>query len=234
MKKCLQFTLVVCILVSSLTACNHADVSLELGLCGSYAVPGMMTADLKGGSFSCEILEQDSQGRILFVFDAISSFSEEKVTALVICQAMDDQYVYFYEDRCYLYGYSENDDTDLLKANNDWECPLDYGKISKREKKISADMFIIPDVDLKHPDVVTACQRAIGKRCVVEEVYLLDTDQNGHVLYQINALPDNETVMYLAIVNSTYRVAILEWSSDITEFSALTEFKQANGWHYGI
>lgn len=47
-------------------ACGDEVSSDALVVCGSYAVPGMFCFDLKGGTYDLEILEEDSQGRIMY------------------------------------------------------------------------------------------------------------------------------------------------------------------------
>ena len=217
-----------------LSACQAPHDSLNLAVCASYGVPGMMTRDLKGVSFSCEMMDTDTYGRVLFTFCAVSSFTGEEETALVICQAADDENVYFYEDRCYLLGQWDEGEIRKLKTSNDWNLPLNDNKMSCRKKRISADLFLIPDVALNHPEVVSSCRQALGSGYTVTDVFLLDTDETGHVLYQVNVTKGELPGICLAIVNSGYEAALLEWKPDWIDGSALAAFKQENGWTYGI
>jgi hypothetical protein len=58
MKKMLVKILYIFIILIVLSSCTmNPDVHLELALCGSYAVPGMFCADLKGGTYEITILE---------------------------------------------------------------------------------------------------------------------------------------------------------------------------------
>lgn len=73
-----------------------------------------------------EEIEKDSYGRILFSYTVKDDFYP--IAAYVICQKIDDEYVYYYEDYCVLAsetfsGILENDLSDL-KLQNDWEKPF--------------------------------------------------------------------------------------------------------------
>ncbi len=85
-----------------------------------------------------EIIETDSQGRVLFLYDESNDFG----TALVIMQATDGEHVFYYQDDCYYpYAYSEptpydakytdlftEEEIDALKELNDWNEPLNTAK----------------------------------------------------------------------------------------------------------
>ena len=79
----------IVVLLLVLAGCGHVSQSLELAVCGSYGVPGMMCFDLKGDSYSCEIKETDSSGRILFTYAAYNQIAQEDAVFLVICQHTD-------------------------------------------------------------------------------------------------------------------------------------------------
>lgn len=229
-KEMRKWILVLCtILLCFLTTCHFQRSPLDLAVCASYGVPGMMTLELKGGSFSCNILETDSDGRVLFTYQAISSFTDKEETALVICQSVEEDRIFFYEDECYLFGSWTDEDIRQLKNRNDWGLPMNHGKMTSRRKQISADLFLIPDVKLHHPEVISSCQKALGSRYAIKDVLFLDTDEMGHILYQINAILEDTNVIFLAIVNSDYETALLEWNPDA--LSLLPMFKRENGWN---
>ena len=233
MKRIIAYTVVICIIGCALAACSNTNRFLELAICGSYGVPGMMTTDLKGGSFACEVIDTDPYGRVMFSYCAISSFSRKEETVLVICQAIDEDYVYFYEDHCYIPDLSDSDKIQLLKDINDWGNPLDYEKMSKRQNKISNDLFLVPELNLIHSSVVTACSKNFDHAQTISEIFFLDTDQNGHVLYQVNVLSGDAKEIYLAIVDSEYHTELLKWSPDVMNETSLSTFKRENGWVFG-
>ena len=93
---------------------------------GSSAVPGLYCSDLKSGTYTVNILERDGQGRILYEYTTKSLITGEQETAVVICQKCDNDFVYFYEDKCYLTGEPSEEEIRQLKVQNRWgeETPL--------------------------------------------------------------------------------------------------------------
>ena len=232
-KRPIMLLLLVSILFS-LAACASTDIHLELALCGSYAVPGMFCSDLKGGSFSCEILEEDSQGRILYEYTTKNLISGNEDTALVICQKIDDESVFYYEDVCFLLsGYSAQD-VEQLKEANDWNAPLDESKLSRRVKNISLDLFIMPDDALEHKSVRQACIRTLQINPEqAKDLFLLDTDGYGKTLYLFIAGSSTGYLRYFIITDSSYRIAFMEIVDGLVNPDAVASFKQENGWTYG-
>lgn len=78
-----------------LSGCVDESENLKLAACGSYAVPGMFCHDLKGGTFTCNVVERDSYGRILFWYETTNIITRNKEKVYLICQEMDSKYVYF-------------------------------------------------------------------------------------------------------------------------------------------
>jgi hypothetical protein len=73
-----------------------------------------------------EEIEKDTYGRILFSYTVKDDF--HPISAYVICQKTDDEFVYYYEDKCVLVAESfsdiSKDALDMLKSQNDWEKPF--------------------------------------------------------------------------------------------------------------
>ena len=65
------------VMVCSFSACSDESEDMKLAVCGSYAVPGMFCHDLKGGTYSCDVIERDSYGRILFLYETASVITEK-------------------------------------------------------------------------------------------------------------------------------------------------------------
>ncbi len=80
----------VCIFFS---ACMHDMSSDYLAACGSYSIPGMFCYEVKGGSYKCTVLEEDSMGRILYEYTTFNTLTEREETATIICQQYAGRYV---------------------------------------------------------------------------------------------------------------------------------------------
>ena len=135
------FFVYLILLVVVITGCTGISEEKGLAACGSFAVPGMFCFDLKGGSFSCEVLERDAQGRILFLYETTSCITNNWEKAYVICQRLESATVYFYEDMCYLFA-TDSVGLEALKDKNDWSKPLNNEKMAKRDFNVSADLSL--------------------------------------------------------------------------------------------
>ena len=94
MKKSITVFFALCLIVN-LSSCLKADNNLELKLCGSYGVHGMYYGDLKGMESGISVLETDTYNRTLFAYSAPNVFINNELTAYVICQKVNDDYVFF-------------------------------------------------------------------------------------------------------------------------------------------
>ena len=226
-----RIVLLVVLIMITLSSCMRAGQFLELALCGAYAVPGMYDADLKGDA-SPTTLEEDEQGRILFEFTHQNSITDEIDTALVICQYIDTEYVYYYEDQCYLYGCNSEEDIALLKSQNDWGLPLDFDKMSARPNDISMDLFIAPDRVLKRKNVQKTIKLGLaGLRATAIESHLLDVNPSGYELYWIKAVANGDKTYYYAIIDADYKIAFMPVESPRIIPDEITVFKNDNGWY---
>lgn len=210
-------------------SCNHKDESLNLVVCGSYATPGMFCHDLKGSTFSIDVLETDTQGRVLFRYKTYNDITGANGLAHVICQKSDSRYVYFYED---IGCYSTNSELGFeeWKEQNDWNKSLDIEKMSKRSNKISLDLCIIVNKKLSWNNVTEFFAREL-KTFDLEKVVFCDTDEMGKFLYWIKRSSNDETA-YWGIIDSNYKVSLMEISDDSVDLELLHEFKTKNGWNY--
>ena len=234
MKHMARILLLLIVTLLCLTSCGSAHIQLELALCGSYAVPGMFCPDLKGETFFCSILEEDDQGRILYEYTTKNQISETKETALVICQRIDDSYVYFYEDICYLESGYTQDDIANLKSMNDWDAPVEESKLSRRTKNISFDLFIMPNSQQEYNAVRRACIQATGLlQDQVTVLSFLDTDEHGNVLYLFAGTQNSKQRQYLVLVDEAYRTFVMEIVEGSMDPDEISVFKQDNGWIYG-
>lgn len=226
-----RLVLLVVLVMVTLSSCMRADHFLELALCGSYAVPGMFDFDLKGQT-SPVVLEEDGQGRILFEFTHQNSITGESGTALVICQHIDADYVYYYEDLCYLYNCTLEEDIAVLKSQNDWGLPLDFGKMSNRPNTISLDLTIVPDRVLKWKDLQKAINTGLaGLNATLVESCLLDINPSGYELFWITAVANEEKTYYYAIIDADYHTAFMPTENPTVVPNEIATFKNNNGWY---
>lgn len=229
-------TVFVCLgILVTFVSCKDTVPRLEMAVCGSYGVPGMICYDLKGGKFDCEILEEDSHGRILYEYTTKNVITDKEETTLVICQMFDSEYVYFYEDKCYLLPGYENSEIDTLKEQNDWNEALDQSKMSRREINISFDLVLITDSEIETNSVRSVCRKKLGiNDKQLEELCVLDTDHNGHELYWLCVLSNESEAHYLVVASTGYAVSIFPLEDGVMDSAAIAEFKRESGWIYGF
>lgn len=224
------FTLLTVLLI--LTGCRLShDSFLDLAICGSYGVPGMLCADLKGGNFDCEVLEIDSQGRTLFSYTTRNVITEKEETAIVICQVIDSECVYFYEDRCYIFGNPTASEFVSLKEQNDWNCELDYRKMVSRCKEVSFDLFLVVESGLEYSNVCSACSKELNiEQAQIKELCILDKDSNNHELYWLVLERNGIFEKYCILVDSNYKIAYMKAQGSLEDCAKIASFKQRNGW----
>ena len=139
--KFLKFFSTVFILLT-LTSCTQRDPGFALVACGSISVPEMQTFDLKGGTYSCDVLEVDDYGRVLFEYITFSESNGEKTgTAYVICQKYSKKDVYYYRGICYSFE-SDVSSLETLKSQNDWNQKLNEEKMTRRGYFVTFDLFL--------------------------------------------------------------------------------------------
>ena len=214
------------------------NTTMKLKICGSYGVPGMLTYDLKGTETAAEIMEIDTEGRVLFSYIAKSCITEKREQILAICQKADDEYVYFYEDNCYLlHGYTQ-EDIETLKESNDWGSPLDESKMSRRSSKTSIDLFLIGDTNIAPIDMDKLKEQVMKElnaaRSEIIECLVLDRDAAGNGLAFLHVFRDGQNEKYFVFTNSVYAVDFLEIEEGIIDTYALAAFKKENKWKYGF
>lgn len=236
MKKILAVLLLLLFSTQALPSCQkNSQFTHQLSICGSYGVPGMFCSDLKGMGSDCNMMETDSQGRILFSYTAQNIMTKKQESVLVICQRYDEKYVYFYEDLCYLREPYESSDVDEWKQHNDWDASVDYSKMSRRKNKVSFDLVIVSESALKYQELRPACRKALNiSESQIKELCFVDEDLNGHELYWLELDIDGETEAYFIIADLNYNIATMAVHSGDLNVLDLSQFKQQNGWVYGF
>ena len=131
-----SWIVMVLVMVLLFSGCMSESEELKMAACGSFAVPGLVCHDLKGGSFNCKVTQRDDFGRVLFLYETVNVITGNQEKAYVICQRMDSDRVYFYEDICYESLADGTADLDQLKLVNDWGKPLNTEAMSGRKYRI--------------------------------------------------------------------------------------------------
>jgi len=230
----------------------YTDNETALYTIAAYSIPGVAG----GIRAKIEVLEEDSFGRVLFQIGFGSDplyyqrFGDQgNMCALVVCQHRDDQKVYYYEDDCFIvYTDAERFSTmeqEQLKANNDWNLPLDYDKM--REKRIIAKerQGYTYSTDQRKIETGKAKDAFLEQIHLDEEEYafleLLDNDNQGRKLlfvvveqFKDGGVVDASSVRsFLEIFDSNNpneQVVIEEISDPKYIGNEIKAFKQQNNW----
>lgn len=215
-----------------LTSCMRAGRPLELQLCGSYAVPGMLHRDMKDGGCSAEEIETDSEGRTLFRLSGKNLVYDAEAAYLVICQKIDAEYVYYYEDICFTEEGQSSEAIERLKERNDWGKPLDDSKMSRRRNLITFDLFISVDRKLDNIDVHTACYRALGVSDIpCDDIILLDVSPSGQELRFVRVdLPFKDDWQYVVLVSPDLKTNHVEITDLLQDWDKVVALKKDFQW----
>ena len=232
MKKIYILPLIFLLVVMS--GCYELHETLELKICGAYAVPGMLHFDLKGNETSCSVIERDSEGRILFEWSGNNFLSNEKTTYLVICQGIDQNAVYYYEDVCYIVKTDTAEEITNLKKINGWDEPISQERISYRPKKASFDLYIVPNRVLSRNDVNSAFENATGIAINKDyEFILLDISPSGQELYCAKSISAKTEEVILFVVSSSTECTVLNIMPYEINGTIIAELKSQANWRYG-
>lgn len=178
--KCLPFLaafLSLCLLTACGSQYKNYDIVVE------YQVP---FAQSNPRWNDVELVEEDEHGRKIFSYKSVGAYTNvfhdymkadynnAPVLLYVIIQKTDRKFVYCYDDVCYAYVSSfENDNIDVidnLKKVNDW------GKVVNEQKLTALSIDNCRDIVMKYlvmsveDNVVTSLEQTIGYE--VEDYYL--------------------------------------------------------------
>lgn len=226
--------LFLCFSAFLLTSCTEKAEFYDLAVCGSYAVPGMFCNELKGGTVSCDVVEKDAYGRLLFAYTTYSNLTNREETAYVVCQKYDADYVYFYEDIGYLFAADYAHDAAHLKSRNDWDMPLDETKMSRRKNKVTVDLCIAKDTDQRWSNTEKACAEVLGiEPAKIEPYGFVDSDANGHEITLIRC-GDEQSDAYFTMTLTDGTASVLKIADQTINQAQLTAWKHECGWVYGF
>ena len=206
----MSISLIIIALVLGTCGCSVNTKETNLAICGSFAVPGMFCANLKRSTNGCEIIEEDSYGRILYSYTAYSVITDKKETAVLICQKLSSTDVYFYKDICYLLDEWSDEELLLLKEDNDWEKPLNPDKMSSASTRTTLDGYISSSLGkLEFSKVQTACYEALDiKETSVRDFCIIDTSEDAEI-YWLVLSGNTDEECYFIRVEQDYSVTYL-------------------------
>lgn len=255
-KKIVAVGITIFLLISTLTGCN---LLLPTGYRGEH--PALYTEAVNSllsvlgwhshGDSRVKIMEEDAFGRVLFsYYDDNSYYCGEDIIGYLICQKVDETYVYYYPDYNYILNewnhldipFSEEEIEDL-KTKNDWGKEINEEKfikyeITRKKKK--------PNVKIERKDYQVLINKvAMDHGRIVDEskaypstVYLT-SDSYGRMLYYVEVdhhnIREKDMEFILAIIfnpDGSYdeETCVLELNDFYHEQDRLNEFKELNGW----
>lgn len=242
LKRTIIILLIALLLVSiyccqsiDLTRASNLHIEGKLQIAGSFSVPGMFCEEIKGMASDAKIIETDDYGRILYSYTTYNAIlNVENCTATVICQKIDDDYIYFYEDVCYIVSGISEQTIDGLKEKNDWNKELDESKLSKILYRVSIDGFIRSDLDYDDLDEAwldfenktkTGDLKQIGNSFLGQPYPTNETS-----MWWRSVEKDSVIVNYIVIFkeDKLLNYIVIEDISKLSE--TLHSFKEQNGW----
>lgn len=227
-----SYVMVLFMAIVLLTGCKTDYKPHHLAACGSYAVPGMDCFDLKGSSYTCVVLEEDSYGRVLYTYMTHDVVSGKEENALIICQLLDGEFVYFYEDVCFKIGEYDEADIEQIKAQNDWEKKQNFDKMTRREVVISMDSCLIMRSELDYRTVKEECCEVLEiDKTEIEEFCICYNSEKGYELYFLELQTEEEQQKYWVICDLKYNIYMAPVDEDLNNIEALIELKKESGWY---
>lgn len=231
-KRLYLITIFIVALTTLVSCCGgHVSDDMALEVCTTYSIPGFHKDDLKGPS-SVEILETDSYGRWLYKCKEYNVITNKEEAAIVICQKLDDHYVYFYEDKNYLaYEYTETDIAEL-KIKNDWDQPLNEDKMTKCKIQVSFDMY---NVKSGHNETRDFCDWLLEKTEIESSdnlgAYFVLSDSSENDLYILCMNYETRNERFAVIVTPDKDVYYMPVNQSTTPQDYMN-FKLSHGWKY--
>lgn len=220
----------------------------------TIAAYSILPSDLMGTTI--ETIEEDAYGRVLYKVECSKDplfyqcFGEQgPLIAFFICQHIDNQLVYYYEDDCFMVFANAEDFSSVeqikLKEQNDWNQPLDYNKMFSRgiiPKEKQGYKYTTDQRKIETGDAKDAFLKQIH---LGEEEYayleLLDSDKQGRKLlivvvkkFKSGGVIDVSTIhSYLEMFdtrNPDENVVIEEITDPKHIWIQIKAFKQQNQW----
>lgn len=226
------YAIALLMLIALLSGCGSTNKRDHLVACGSYAVPGMDCSDLKGNHYTCEMLEEDSYGRVLFSYEIYNVVSGKEENALIVCQLMNGEDVYFYEDVCFLIGDYNDEDIVQIKEKNDWERKPNPDKMTRREVRVTFDLTLVMHHELDYKTVRESCFETLGvDEAERKEFCLCYVNEKGYGLYYLALQTEEGLEKYWVISDLEHNIYAAPVNEDLNNIESLIELKKESGWY---
>ena len=254
-KKTIIVGAAIILLVCTLAGCIFTGYKGKYPALYTEAVNSILA--IKGyhshGSPLIELVEEDSFGRLLFSYYEDSHYGKGWPNAFsyLICQKIDETYVYYYPDYNFIIKewnhvdvpFSDKEIEDL-KNKNDWgkeisEKELIKYEITRKKKE--------PEVKIERKDYNVLFQKIakehgrVGDGTMVQPYVLyLTSDSYGRTLYYASGVhtdvsKEGKKLNLVIIFNpdGSYdeKICVMELIDFYTYQDTLKEFKELNGWN---
>ena len=251
-KKLVAVGIAIFLINCSLTGCRFTGYKGEHPALYTEAVNSLL--GMRGyhshGDSIIKIIDEDSFGRILFSYYDDSYFYGKISLHYLICQKIDETYVYYYPDYNFIVNewnqldvpFSEKEIEDL-KNKNDWDKELDEEKFIKNEV---VRMKKEPEVEIKRKDFDVLFRkiskdhgRISDESMIKPAVRYLTSDSYGRTLYYVSVahkdISKKDMQYHLVIIfnpDGSYDESkcVMEFTNSYHYQDSLKEFKELNGW----
>lgn len=247
MKKILLLSIVFIVLSLALTACAYRGYSgenVEL-----YTVATNSVLWLNGHSWGAdfvrdseiEILDVDAYGRTLFTYhEQHYSGADMAFSALIICQASNENEVFFYEDVNYIVKEQaehtptlekfSQDEIDNLKILNDWGQAINLDKCVKKATTRNK-----PDIPCEEETTNRIKEEfdLVGRRHALFMHYLTsDSSGANYIIYGYIFRSETDGIFFVGLIeNNDIQNMHFLCPENVYNYKAeLIEFKEQHNW----
>jgi len=180
-----------------------------------------------------EIKETDEYGRVMFYYEEGSIINAYNI---LIAQKSDDEFVYYYEDYNFISSCNNEfakENIETLKANNDWNKPIDETKLI-RKKIIEQEDISSLDSNIIEEKFTKIMGAEWEFNATINE---LTTNEEGKKIVLVTAVCGyrEATDKYFALIIDSEGNFDKDEIMEITDHSnyqeQLKQFKEKNNWY---
>lgn len=222
----LLFTSLVLFLRPCSATVNADDAAL---ICASCSIPNM-SGYFEHFGMNIELIETDSYGRTLYRLSGPDCFTGKDQSYYIICQGYGDDYVSFYEDKCYLTADSSEEKFNKLKEMNDWDNKPVEGKATARYVGLTSKGGFVKKNHTYEFDLTKAV-RAILKWNPGCNHWIYDV--NTPETYQLWIVEDQSDITpryYFCMIDRKYQITTAEITELENVKQILLDLKSDVGW----
>lgn len=242
-RKAILISIIMSVIVLCQACLKYDDVTICGATLATYAIPG-------AGGYTphnkplIKLLERDDYGRVLY---SIQTKDDYQINALFITQKSDQEYVYYYDNICYIClvvnEITKDQAIENLKHENDWGTILNESKMTRRVLNSKTDLF--PQMEFNYSN---ECKLAFEQNVIIPEgcntwFQASDVSSTGQELYlgsvfKINKLSESSDMVwqghYLMVINAdgTYDPDnfIVKFDDLYNSNEPLIRVKEQNDW----